>query len=261
MTRPTPVGRPGGDGKTNRAEEKMVERSTHDYSPVYGYLRRPSLVDFPGRLAAVMFTAGCNFRCGFCHNARLLGHTREGLPWERLATTCREFREQWVDGVVVTGGEPTLWENELLVLLEMLRGFGFAIKLDTNGSRPDVLKKAAPLVDYVAMDVKCGLERHPEFVHFDSPEKIGDSVAFVKEHIPEHEFRTTVIEHVHTDEEMRAICSVIRGAKRYVLQPFLPREDLLDPQLRTAPRTSPDRLAYLRDYMADCAEEVVAQGE
>ncbi|MCF7854811.1 MAG: anaerobic ribonucleoside-triphosphate reductase activating protein [Candidatus Pacebacteria bacterium] len=229
-------------------------------SPIFGYLKNPSMVDYPGYLAAVMFTTGCNFRCGFCHNAGLMGSPKQGLTWDKLVDACRSFKKQWVNAVVVTGGEPTLWHKDLPRLFELFRDFNFAIKLDTNGSNPQVLETLLPGVDYVAMDVKCSLEKYPEFVGFQSPENVGHSVNLIKNSSVDHEFRTTIIEGFHTDEQMKQICRVIKGARRYALQPFLPREDLLDESLRTAPRTSPDRLKELQSMMNHCAEEVIARG-
>ena len=105
-------------------------------SPVRGVLRDASMVDYPGRLAAVLFLGGCNFRCGFCHNAALMGRVdADGLPWAEVEQMCRRFRDNWVDGAVVTGGEPTLNPGVFRVV-ERLREWGFAIKLDANGSRP-----------------------------------------------------------------------------------------------------------------------------
>ena len=228
-------------------------------SPAFGALKSPSLIDFPGRLAAVFFTAGCNFRCGFCHNAPLLGQHRPGMSWSNVRRLCDRFRGEWVDGAVVTGGEPTL-ATELPELLRLLRAYGFAVKLDTNGSCPDVLDRILPLVDYVAMDVKCGLESYPAVAGFDEPERIAASAALVKRQAADYEFRTTVVDGIHSDEELLAIASVVQGAKRYVLQPFIPKDNLPDPRLRQARRTLPERLQAASVLMVGCAENVVVRG-
>ncbi len=234
---------------------------THlETSPVYGYLKRPSMVDYPGRLAAVMFTTGCNFQCGFCHNAALMCHRQEGLPWEKLEASCRNFKEHWVNAVVLTGGEPTLWAAELPRLIALYRRLGFAIKLDTNGSRPEVLEQIIPLVDYVAMDIKCGLANYGEFVGFADGDKIRASIELIKALAPEHEFRTTVVEAVHDEQEMLAIKALVQGARRYFLQPFLPRENLPEEIYRDMHRTSPELLERYRQLMADCAETVDLRG-
>ena len=228
-------------------------------SPVFGFRKQPSMVDFPGRMAAVFFTTGCNFHCGFCHNAGLLGEPRPGYPWERLRGVCSRFLDQWVDGAVITGGEPTL-APELPELVAFLKGVGFAVKVDSNGSRPEVLAQLLPDLAYVAMDVKCGLSSYPEFVKFPDTGKIAQSVDLLRGSGVPYEFRTTVVQSFHTDEEMRAIGRLINPARRYVLQPFVPRDDLPAPAFRREPRTPPDRLDYLGDFMRVFAAEVVVRG-
>jgi len=236
----------------HRSPGKVAE----ERSPIYAYLKKPSLLDFPGHVAAVLFTSGCNMRCGFCHNASLLGRRKPGLTWERLAEVCGEFRHHWAGGAVLSGGEPTL-EPELPRLLASLGQHGFAVKLDTNGTNPEALAAALPRVQYVAMDFKCRLERYAAFTGFGDLAAIARSVALLKEGRVAYEFRTTVVDGVHDADEIRAMGELARGAARFVLQPFLPREDLPDPALRTVKRTHREQLealaAILRDYVA-CVE-------
>ena len=231
-------------------------RVAEERSPVYAYLKKPSLLDFPGHVAAVFFTSGCNMRCGFCHNASLLGRRKPGLTWDRLDAVCREFRHHWAGGVVLSGGEPTL-EPELPRLLASLGQHGFAVKLDTNGTNPDALAAALPRVQYVAMDFKCRLERYAAFTGFGDLAAIARSVALLKEGRVAYEFRTTVVDGIHDADEIRAMGELARGAARFVLQPFLPRDDLPDPALRTVKRTHREQLealaVILRDYVA-CVE-------
>lgn len=228
-------------------------------SPVYGFLRRPSMIDFPGRMAAVLFVSGCNFRCGFCHNAGLMAERKEGISWDRLADQCRRWRAQWVDAAVVTGGEPTL-HPELARLLAFLKSLGWRIKLDTNGSRPDVLSACLDSVDYVAMDIKCGMAGYPELTGFADTERIRESIDLILSRARSHEFRTTVIDTVHTEEDMREIAGMVAGAQRYVLQPFLPRDDVPRPDLRSRPRTHPEVLQRLAAPLRGVARSVVVQG-
>lgn len=228
-------------------------------SPVYGFLKAASMVDFPEHLAAVFFTSGCNFGCGYCHNHGNLGVRKPGLSWERLEQVCADFREQWIDGVVITGGEPTLWP-ELPQLVRLFKEFGFEIKLDTNGSSPEMLELLLPQVDYVAMDIKCALARYPEFVGCAKTESIAKSVALLKAGATAYEFRTTVLEDIHTKTEMAAIGDWIQGALSYVLQPFVPRPDLPDPALRQAARCRPEHLRDLAAVVAGRVDEVVVRG-
>lgn len=228
-------------------------------SPVYAYLKAPSMVDYPGHLAAVMFTTGCNFRCGFCHNAALLAERRDGIPWPALAAQCRRWRGEWVDAAVITGGEPTLSGN-LHDLIRFLKGFGWKVKLDTNGSRPDVLRECVKAVDYVAMDIKAGLRHYETVTGYDEPERIAESIAMIKEHAADYEFRTTVIDPIHTDEHMAEIGRMVRGARRYVIQPFVPKADLPACHLRTTPRTSRERMRSLAGKLQGSADHVAVRG-
>jgi pyruvate formate lyase activating enzyme len=218
------------------------------------------MVDFAGHLAAVFFLSGCNFRCGFCHNPDLMRRKQKGIPWDRLESACRRFREEWVDAAAISGGEPTL-EDELPGLIGFFRRFGWAVKLDTNGSRPDVLRACLPLLDYVAMDIKAGLSKYPEMCGFADEAKIRESVDLIKTSAKDYEFRTTVVESFHTDEQMKEIGALIRGARRYILQPFVPRDQIPDPAFRTLPRTPESRLVAIRDLLAGCAADLIVRGD
>lgn len=229
-------------------------------SPVGELLPAVSMVDFPGRLSAVLFTRGCNFRCGFCHNAARLGAYGEGMPWSRLLGHFAAFRAQWADGAVVTGGEPTLHEG-LPELVSRLKREGFAVKLDTNGSRPDRLERVIGEVDCVAMDIKCAPGRYADFTGFGDIAALDRSVRLILGRARDAEFRTTVIEPFHDDAQMREIGEWIRGARRFILQPFVPRDTLPDPALRAVPRTRPQRLCALRDRLRGCAREVLIRGD
>ena len=229
-------------------------------SPVYAYLKRASMVDYPGHLAVVAFTSGCNFRCGFCHNAALLGARRKGLPWSKLNDALQTFRANWTDAVCVTGGEPTLWGDHLTVLVHFLRERGFLVKLDTNGSRPGVLERVLPLIDRISMDVKCSLQHYADFVHFGDSDAIARSIALIKSSGTDHEFRTTVVPGFHTEEEMARIGELVKGAQLFTMQPFLPRPDLPDPRLREIRRTSTVYLRQLREILRDAADRIEIRG-
>lgn len=229
---------------------------TGDLSPVYAHLKNPTMVDYPGHLSALFFLTGCNFTCGFCHNSQLAVRQDVRLSWSELSSLCEGFKKQWVDAAVISGGEPTL-DEDLPELIRFLRHFGWHIKLDTNGSRPEILKDVVPLVDYVAMDIKCSAARYPKFAGFSATSRMLESIEIIREKAADYEFRTTVIESVHDDEEMLAIAGLLQGAKRYVLQPFIPRDDLPDPELSTQPRTSSDRLEQIKELMAGKADEVL----
>jgi pyruvate formate lyase activating enzyme len=210
-----------------------------DRSPVYGARTQTTMVDFPGRIAGVVFTTGCNFQCGFCHNATLLQKQRPGYTWDKLRQICERFRGQWATGVVITGGEPTLAPG-IEETVAFFREQGLAVKLDSNGSRPEMLERLLPMVDYVAMDIKTGLDRYHDFVQYPHTHHIEASIRLIMEQAKDYEFRTTVIEDVHTEDEAHRVGKLIAGAKRHYSQAFVPREDLPDPELAKKPRTNPD---------------------
>lgn len=226
---------------------------------LYAFLKQPSMVDYPGRMAAVFFTTGCNFTCGYCHNPLLMRRRQVGLTWERLEAVCREFTDNWTTAAVITGGEPT-HAPDLGEITAFFKKIGWLVKLDTNGSRPDVLGVHLSEVDYVAMDVKAGASRYRELTGFADVERILESIEVLKSGGTDYELRTTLIESFHDDAQLLEMAGMIRGAKRYVLQPFVPKEEMPDEEYRTLPRTSPSRLEEARDLMRDCAEEVLIRG-
>ena len=235
--------------------------AAEERSPVFGILRNPSMVDYPGRMAGVFFLSGCNFRCGFCHNARLMGRPdgRE-MTWGDVEKACRGLRENWVDGAVVTGGEPTL-RPEVFRVVERLKEWGFAVKLDTNGSRPEVLERLLPLVDYVAMDVKFAPGDYERRAGFGDVEAIGRSIGLLRGGAVEHEFRTTVLEAWHDEGKMREIGEWVRGAKLHALQAFVPRDDLPDPACRAMPETRAETVRGYAGILGEYVERVEVRGE
>lgn len=232
-----------------------------EISSVYAYLEKPSMVDYPKHFAAVFFISGCGFTCGFCHNAALMGKKQSGLSWDALETACAKFKKDWVNGVVITGGEPTSADHLIELIHFFKKRFGFAVKLDTNGSNPWKLAECLPLVDYVAMDIKCALDSYPDFVGFPDTGKIQESIDLIRSEAKDYEFRTTIIETIHTDEQMIAIRDLVDGSKRYALQAFVPRDELPDETYRNLPRTTSARLHELKKLMASYASEIILRGE
>lgn len=228
-------------------------------SPVYSHLKNPSLVDFPGHLAGVFFVSGCNYKCGFCHNAELMAKKQKGLRWSHLRGTCDAFLNDWVTGAVITGGEPTL-NLDLEKLIHFLRAYGWAIKLDTNGSMPEVVQRCLPLVDYVAMDIKAGPDGYEALVGYSKMDRIKASIQAIKNSGKDYEFRTTIIEGFHDEHQMRGIGELIQGAKRYILQPFVPQDVLPSKKLRKTPRTSTGTLDQVRRWVSDTAEDIIVRG-
>jgi pyruvate formate lyase activating enzyme len=189
-----------------------------------------TMLDWPGKVASTLFLSGCAFRCPFCHNPRLLAPVSEPADWRRFVEHVRAKRD-WLDGVVVTGGEPTE-DPDLPSLLSALAEEGAPVKLDTNGSRPDVLRflLAEQLVTYVAMDVKTIPARYGEATRRpDLTASVLESIELLVHSGVEHEFRTTVFPGTVALHELPDIAASLLGGRLYALQQFRP-SDTLDPK-------------------------------
>lgn len=199
-------------------------------------LQKLTLLDYPEKVACTIFTAGCNFRCPFCHNASLvLGTGQESMYSEDDIFSFLKKRQGILDGICVSGGEPLL-QADIDLFLEKVKALGFLVKLDTNGSFPKKLKELVKkeLVDYVAMDIKnspkqycrtAGIAEHETIV-----EQVRESTAFLLEHPVEYEFRTTVVQGYHTRKSFEEIGRWIQGAEKYFLQAFVDSGELVDPR-------------------------------
>ncbi|MCF6178165.1 MAG: anaerobic ribonucleoside-triphosphate reductase activating protein [Geopsychrobacter sp.] len=196
---------------------------------IYGF-QGTSLLDFPGRVASLVFTGGCNLACAFCHNPGLV---RDPEQYPVLSETelfaDLNRRRAFIDGVVVSGGEPTL-ATDLEDFLGRIKGLGLQIKLDSNGLRPLVLARLLDkgLIDYLAIDLKTAPSRYAELSSgpVDS-NLLVESCRLAIECAPEYEFRTTCVPGLVTTNELNEMGEVIRGASRWVLQQYIPREELL----------------------------------
>ena len=192
-------------------------------------LQKLTLLDYPGRTAATLFTHGCNFRCPFCHNAGLVVRPSETVVDENELFAYLDKRKKLLDGVCITGGEPLL-APDIADFIRRVRAHGYAVKLDTNGSFPEKLAALIDegLVDYVAMDIKNSPEKYEETAGAKGIlENVQASGALLLQNKVDYEFRTTVTGSLHTAEDMRAIGAWIAGAKRYFLQPFKDSGDLV----------------------------------
>ena len=203
---------------------------------IFAGLQKLTLLDFPGQVACTLFTRGCNMRCPFCHNASLVVRANEQKTYsnEEILSFLKK-RQGVLDGVAITGGEPTLMPG-LAEFMTQVRGLGYKIKLDTNGTRPEVLKSIVRdgLVDYVAMDIKNCREKYGETVGFDvsydlSP--IDESIAFLMEGNVDFEFRTTISKTYHTEEDIIKIGKWISGDEKYFLQQFKDSGDIIGVQI------------------------------
>ncbi len=183
-----------------------------------------SFVDWDGNITAVFFTPGCNFRCPFCHNHEVVFYRGEGIPLEKVLDEL-EGKKEWIDGIVITGGEPTI-HPDLPEALEMIKKRGWKIKLDTNGSNPSMLKLLieSDLVDFIAMDVKTSPSKYIKAagVNIDVS-LILESIEILLSLNGRAEFRTTVVPTLVDAEDVREIRKIIGPDSRYVLQSFVPQ--------------------------------------
>ncbi len=195
-----------------------------------------TMLDWEGMLASTIFLPGCNFRCPFCQNPDLVLHPErlETVPLAEVKDYLRE-REGWVEGICITGGEPCLHQG-LPELCAELKAEGVGVKLDTNGTVPDMLQRVIDdgLVDYISMDIKAPLEPRPYKVAtgVDRPEMLEavfSSIHLIRASRLGHEFRTTVVPMMHGPAEVARIAEFLQGEERFVLQHFSPR-DTLDPR-------------------------------
>lgn len=194
-------------------------------------MQKLTLLDYPGKTAAIIFTAGCNFRCPFCHNASLVTHIDESSLDEGSVLEFLKKRRGVLEGVVITGGEPLL-HADLALFMRKIKTLGYAIKLDTNGSFPDRLAELVDdgLCDYVAMDIKAPLESYADVVGVDAidTDAIRRSMELLLSGAVEYEFRTTVVKGLHTKDSIERIAHSISGARAYYLQAFKDSGDLID---------------------------------
>ena len=192
-----------------------------------GGIQRFSSIDFPGRIASVLFTVGCNFRCPFCHNPELVVGPFPSIP-EDIIFAFLKSRVGQLDGVVISGGEPTL-HHDLTEFITKIKDLGFEIKLDTNGTNPTVLQELLNknVLDYVAIDIKHTWEKYNTITRVNlDVESIKKSVNILINSNIEYEFRTTVIQSIHTLDDIVEISENIRGAKVYAVQEFIPTKTL-----------------------------------
>ena len=202
-------------------------------------LQKISLVDYEGKVACTLFTAGCNFRCPFCHNSDLVIYAKNVnyIPFDEILDYLNK-RKGMLDAVVITGGEPTLMPYLKEKLYE-IKKLGYKIKLDTNGTNPDIVKELVDLklIDYVAMDIKNSYEAYSKTIGLESYDsnKILESINYLLSGEVDYEFRTTLVREFHSDEDIKNIAKMIQGAKRYYLQEFKNSGHCIDSSLHEVP--------------------------
>lgn len=243
--------------------KQSVPKNSHQPLPTcnvpVGGIQKLSLVDFPGRIAAALFTTGCNMRCGYCHNPELVLPERlaPSIPIEQIMTFLKS-RIGRLEGVVVSGGEPTM-HDDLPILCRMIKDLGFEVKLDSNGMRPDMIRQMIDdkVIDFVAMDIKGPLEKYQEIAARPIDlEAIQETIALLIDSGLEHEFRTTIVREQLEPGDFYKVGELVKGAKRFALQHFLPGTTL-SPQFHTATTFTDAEFDQAKNIMEGYVEKCV----
>lgn len=222
-------------------------------------LIKSSLIDYPGKLCTVLFTGGCNFRCPYCHNSSLVKKESAQI----FENEIFDYLKKWqgiVDGVCISGGEPTL-QTDLIDFTKRIRDMGYFIKLDTNGTNPQVVDSLLKedLIHYIAMDIKAPIDKYHEISNVKvNTADIKKSIAIIMASDIEYEFRTTVCKKLLTIEDIVNISNEIKGAKRYSLQNFMDNEFVLCGKGNLSPWDT-ESLNAAKEAIKDNIKEVIVR--
>lgn len=216
--------------------------------------QKTSLIDYPDRVASILFTAGCNLRCPYCHNGDLVeGYTGPFQEGEDIIEVLIE-RKHHVDSIVISGGEPTM-DPGLPEFLGRLRGLGFDIKLDTNGLRPDALRECLPYLSFIAMDIKTSPENYRSIGAEDTA-LILESIKIIMDSGLDYEFRCTAVPGFVETETIPKMGEMVRGAKMFVFQQYKP-EKTLDPKYNDIGPHSEERIREFAAIMEGYVDEIL----
>ncbi|MCK4438119.1 anaerobic ribonucleoside-triphosphate reductase activating protein [Candidatus Bathyarchaeota archaeon] len=216
-------------------------------------IQKTSLIDFPDNVSTVLFTAGCNLRCPYCHNWRIVLEYNGPFLSEEDAVKTLEERKTFIEHVVITGGEPTIQEG-LPGFLSRLKALGYKLKLDSNGMRPEVLEKSLAHLDYVAVDVKTSLDLYP-ILKAESVEGLLKTIHILKKSSVDYEFRCTAVPGFVNEDIVHRIGEMVKGARRFAFQQFIPG-DTLDPAFNSKTPYTKEKISKFADIMASYVEEV-----
>lgn len=220
-------------------------------------LQKTTFIDYPEKIACIVFTQGCNFRCGYCHNPELFENKEPVLSVPAFFEFLNK-RKGKLDGVVITGGEPTLHGKDLIEFIKEVKSLGFLVKLDTNGTHPDILQELLNenLLDYIAMDIKAPLAKYKTITQTDIDTKIiKKSIDMIMNSGVDYEFRTTIVKSQLSVENLRQIGELIQGAKRYYMQKFLATK-ILDETLMSEESYTDEEFKNLRTILEEYVDFV-----
>ena len=233
---------------------------------IKGFIQN-SLLDWDGKIVSTLYVPGCNFRCPYCQNAGMVLNPEQyqTVPWQRIKDFLIE-RKGWLDGICLTGGEPCLF-RDLPEFIHKVRELDMMVKLDSNGSFPDMLEKVinAKLPNYIAMDIKAPLEFAPykKSAGIKSEkmlEAVKRSIKIIMNSKIDYEFRTTVVPTLHTEEDIKKIAFYIKGAKKYALQNFSAQGDLLEAEFKKVKPYSKEELNKMQKAASSYVDKCVVRG-
>ncbi|QHQ60364.1 anaerobic ribonucleoside-triphosphate reductase activating protein [Anaerocolumna sedimenticola] len=227
---------------------------------IHGF-QKTTLLDYPGHIASTIFLGGCNFRCPFCHNASLVlsPSGQPTIPEEEVFKTLKK-RVGIIEGICITGGEPTLYPG-LFTFIHKMKELGFLVKLDTNGNNPHIIKELTEkgYLDYIAMDIKNSREKYGLSCGINpfNLSRVDESVTYLLSNPVDYEFRTTVVREHHTHKDIQQIGEWTQGAKAYYLQPYKDSDDIIQPGLSSP--TKQELLEY-KDILSSYVQNVSIRG-
>ena len=218
-----------------------------------------SLLDYDEKLSCVLFAKACNFRCPFCHNGLTVLESETYIPFDQIIEFLNS-RKGKLDAVVVTGGEPTLMDD-IVEKITKIKSMGFLVKLDTNGTRPEVIKELLDnnLLDYIAMDIKNSLAMYPITTGCKSinSEKIKESIKLIQNSGIDYEFRTTLVNEFHSLESIKEMGELVKGSKKLYLQQFVDREGVIQKGLHPVDE---DLANKFKEILSNYVESVSLRG-
>ncbi|NLK91293.1 MAG: anaerobic ribonucleoside-triphosphate reductase activating protein [Clostridiales bacterium] len=222
-------------------------------------IEKSSFIDYPNNICTVIFTGGCNFRCPYCHNSPIVNGIGEKIDKMEVIDFLRN-RKKFIDALCISGGEPTI-QKGLYDFIRQVKKEGFSIKLDTNGTNPDLLKKLIDekLIDYIAMDIKAPLNKYSSITQ--TPVVLGDiqkSINILLENKVDYEFRTTICKELLNVEDIRIISEEIKGCNTYVLQNFKDGETILAGRNKFTPY-SDEELEDVQNEICDLLHRVIVR--
>ncbi|MFH0779488.1 MAG: anaerobic ribonucleoside-triphosphate reductase activating protein [Parcubacteria group bacterium] len=215
-----------------------------------GGLQKTTLIDYPDKIAATIFTIGCNFRCSFCHNPEIVKGISRVIPQADVFDFLKK-RKKLLDGVCISGGEPTA-QSDLIPFVKKIKRLGYLVKLDTNGAKPRLIEQLIKdrLIDYVAMDVKAPWKKYETIVSRACDiAQIKKSVDLLKQGLIDYEFRSTVLPLLHSREDILEMARQIEGADKYFIQQFKPAKKMMSDEFKTAK-------TYTKKELNDIIQEV-----